>query len=508
VGVFILSSSPLKEEIGMRRTLLLLLSAAVALLFTSGAVLALPSQRPDNTPMIDGRVRAIEQVGTNIWLGGRFSRVEQRNGTLLGSVANVAVFDSKTNKFKNIGPKLGGTDSEVWDMTTYGEDVLIAGKFAGTSSTQKNLVLVDGKTGRVLRWYNSPSLKSVLAAPDLGRIYAGGVSLWAFERSGKKLWTKAKTTVDPTIRPHDSSPAYRDLELDADGKTIWAACICDKVGGKAAKALVKLDTEGNHDASWLTRAGTEAFGLSVVEHNGKLYLGAGGGDFVAELDQGAGGKRSWVRDTSGSAQAVAVYDGQLVVGGHFYYVGDDKADNQAGTCGFGRPGEPQLDPNGECQRRQGIAAYSYKGRLDPDWHPAYSGSYSLVWDLHVEGLRLHTGGEFKKVSGVTQTSYARLSPASIKGNSRPNTLSSTANDEAIYGYGGADRIHAWGGDTWHLGGGPDEGRGGRGDDRIRAVDRSKDNIFCGPGSDRVKANPRDNVAGGCEKVKRAGIRVG
>jgi hypothetical protein len=50
--------------------------------------------------------------------------------------------------------------------------------------------------------------------------------------------------------------------------------------------------------------------------------------------------------------------------------------------------------------------------------------------------------------------------------------------------------------------------GGRGDDRIRAVDRSKDNIFCGPGSDRVKANPRDNVAGGCEKVKRAGIRVG
>src|SRR5215203_5615572 len=158
----------------MRRTLLLLLSAAVALLLASGAVLALPSEMPDNTPMVDGRVRAIEQVGTNIWLGGRFSRVEQRNGTLLGRVANVAVFDSKTNKFKNIGPKLGGTDSEVWDMTTYGEDVLIAGKFAGTSSTQKNLVLVDGTTGKVIRWYDSPSLKSVLSVPKLGRIYGGG----------------------------------------------------------------------------------------------------------------------------------------------------------------------------------------------------------------------------------------------------------------------------------------------------------------------------------------------
>jgi len=39
-------------------------------------------------------------------------------------------------------------------------------------------------------------------------------------------------------------------------------------------------------------------------------------------------------------------------------------------------------------------------------------SYSLVWELHAEGLRLHTGGEFKKVSGVTQHSYARLSPTS------------------------------------------------------------------------------------------------
>ena len=69
-----------------------------------------------------------------------------------------------------------------------------------------------------------------------------------------------------------------------------------------------------------------------------------------------------------------------------------------------------LRQNGECQRRQGMAAYSFGGRLDPDWNPAYSGSYSLVWDLHTEGLRLHTGGEFKKVSSVTQNSYARLSP--------------------------------------------------------------------------------------------------
>jgi hypothetical protein len=385
-----------------------------------GSALALPSEVPDDTPMVDGRVRAIEQVGTNIWLGGKFTQVKKRDGTVLANVANVTVFDSQTEQYKPIAPSLGGTGAEVWDMMVYGTgpdaDVLIAGKFSGPSSTKKNLVLVDGTTGKVIRWYNnSPTLKSVLAAPGLGRVYGGGVSLSAFEFStGKKLWTRSKTTVDSTIRPHDSSPAYRDLELDADGKTIWAACICDAVDGKPAKALIKLDIEGNHYASWVTEAGEAAFGQSVVDHNGKLYLAAGGSDFLAEYDKTAKGTRGWVRDTSGSAQAVALLDDKLVVGGHFYAVGDQGGDR----CGAGRPGDvdqkgnPTLDPYGECQRRQGIAAYSFGGQLDP-WNPAYSGSYSLVWELHVEGLRLHTGGEFKKVSGVVQNSYARLSPASL-----------------------------------------------------------------------------------------------
>src|SRR5215208_6254621 len=494
----------------MRRTLLLLFSTAVALLLASGAVVALPSEKPDDTPMVDGRVRAIEQVGTKIWAGGRFSRVEQRNGTLLGRVANVAVFDSKTEEYrKGVAPTLGGTGAEVFDMTLYGDDVLIAGNFSGPTTNKGNLVLVDGTTGKVSRWYNSPVLKSVLPAPELERVYGGGRSLTAFDfATGEKLWTKAKTDVD-AIRAHDSKPAYRDLELDADGKTIWAACICDKVDANPAKALVKLDTEGKHYASWLTEAGTGSFGQSVVDHNGKLYLAAGGSDFVAEFDKTAGGTRGWKRDTSGSAQAVAIYDRKLVVGGHFYYVGDDKADK----CGAGRPGEPKLDPNGECQRRQGIAVYSLGGKLDPNWNPAYSGSYSLVWEVHAEGLRLHTGGEFKKVSGVTQHSYARLSPDSIKGtikgDERANTLTGTPNDDAIYGYGGADRIHAWGGnDTLRLGGGKDKGQGGRGNDYLCAVDGSKDTIYCGPGADRVRANPGDNVAGDCEKVTRAGKRVG
>ena len=128
------SSSLLEKASGIRKAVLLLLSTAVVLLIASGAILALPSERPDKTPMVDGRVRAIEQVGTNTWLGGTFTRVKNHKGTVVANVSNLAVVDSKTKQYKNISPKLGGKDSEVWDMARYGEDVLIAGSFSGSTA--------------------------------------------------------------------------------------------------------------------------------------------------------------------------------------------------------------------------------------------------------------------------------------------------------------------------------------------------------------------------------------
>src|ERR671916_1323092 len=103
----------------MRRSVLVLASMALAMLLACGVALALPSETPDQTPMVNGTVRAIEQVGTNIWLGGKFTQVKQRNGTVVANVSNLAVFDSKTKRYKNIAPSLRGTNSEVWYMTLY-----------------------------------------------------------------------------------------------------------------------------------------------------------------------------------------------------------------------------------------------------------------------------------------------------------------------------------------------------------------------------------------------------
>jgi hypothetical protein len=100
----------------------------------------------------------------------------------------------------------------------------------------------------------------------------------------------------------------------------------DAVDGRAAKALVKLDLEGNHDASWHAAADPPSWGMSVALANGALYLGAGGSDYLAEFSKAEGGDPTWVRDTSGSLQVVEVMDSQLVIGGHFWRVADHPDD--------------------------------------------------------------------------------------------------------------------------------------------------------------------------------------
>jgi len=381
------------------------------------APLALPpsSKAPDNVPTVGPlntqttTVRSIVRAGDNVWVGGRFTQVE-RDGTVLDTVSNVAVFDAATGEYKSsLTPKLGEGDANaiVHDMAVYNGDVLIAGEFAGPSATQKNLVLVDGNTGQVKQWYDAPVLRSVLADPQRGRVYGGGVSLTAFDfASGNKLWTRAKTAVDETIQRNNPPAAgYRDLELD--GNTIWAACACDSVEGQSTKALVKIDVAtGDRDASWNTRASNLTVGVSLAQDGNNLYLGAGGDDFLAAYPKAGNGIPTWTRDTSGGVQAVEVVRGGLVLGGHFEEVADRKADdcgNQDDKDGIG------LDPNNECQTRLGAAAYTLGGTLD-GWAPKIQGGEE-VWALRPDGTRLHVGGDFRQVNDADQSHhYVRLSP--------------------------------------------------------------------------------------------------
>jgi RTX calcium-binding nonapeptide repeat (4 copies) len=106
--------------------------------------------------------------------------------------------------------------------------------------------------------------------------------------------------------------------------------------------------------------------------------------------------------------------------------------------------------------------------------------------------------------------------AVITGNDNDNRLVGTPRNDTIKGKGGDDLLRGMqGNDKLYPGSGEDKVTTGPGNDFVDAVDRSKDEIVCLHGNDRVRANPGDVVARPpefgpevrCEKVVREGIRV-
>src|SRR5215212_9028659 len=92
-------------------------------------------------------------------------------------------------------------------------------------------------------------------------------------------------------------------------------------------------------------------------------------------------------------------------------------------------------------------------------------------------------GIFLTLISVIVLVFAGIALAAvINGNNGNNNLVGTPRGDHIRGFGGNDTIR---------------GRGGA------------DEMMGGPGNDRARANPGDDIKGGsCEKVIRAGQRVG
>jgi hypothetical protein len=92
----------------------------------------------------------------------------------------------------------------------------------------------------------------------------------------------------------------------------------------------------------------------------------------------------------------------------------------------------------------------------------------------------------------------------LGGGAGADRLFGGADADRLTGGAGNDRLSgAAGGDTLTGGGGSDTISGGAGADVVRARDRRRDTIACGPGRDRVTADRVDRVARDCERVARA-----
>ncbi len=125
-------------------------------------------------------------------------------------------------------------------------------------------------------------------------------------------------------------------------------------------------------------------------------------------------------------------------------------------------------------------------------------------ELLVTDPRRHSGDGGGDAGGACENA--------IVGTRKRDRLAGTKDGDRLRGRGGNDRLNGKrgddclqggrGGDRLNGGKGSDKLKGGGGGDRIKAKDGERDAIRCGPGRDRVKADRKDRISKGCERIKR------
>ena len=382
---------------------------------------ALPAAQPDTTYMVDGTVQTLVQVqppGQNlIWIGGKFTHVMKTRKLPVASVNGLAVLDDITGAPPPLVhvPVLSRStgDPVVYDMALSPDAsvLYIAGVFNTVDGApRKNVAAIDPATGALLPFAPNAQSASSIYATDT-TVYVGGVKLTAYQLDGKRTpgFFAPKAIIDPTLRNLTTKATFRGIV--ASGSTLVVACQCDSVLGAAGvqptKAVVEIDETTGALLPWTPsnmQTDSGAWGSRVIVENDPLsglptvYLAAGGSDFTAAYDF-VTGTQLWKTDTSGSSQVLTMYQGSLIVGGHFVYTESPTTpqcgqnDNPTPGC-YHTPRLVALDP------ATGAVLLS-PDTLQP-WNPGICCIYLGIWALLVDasGTSLHVGGAFKEAGGT------------------------------------------------------------------------------------------------------------
>jgi hypothetical protein len=390
---------------GVRKIVVAAATVLATLTATTGSATAgVPSQQADATGMVDDTAFSVTVAGGHVWVGGEFDRSLTASGGAAGAAPGIAAFSVSSGAPASVRLPSLGSGPIVNDQSLGSNGVLyLAGKFTYQfgGSTRRNLVGIDPSSGAIEKGFSTPTLYSVLAMGD--RVYAGGSKLEAYRTDGGRDagFRAVSSAIDPSLRGHGTPNQFRDLV--AHSGDVIAIGKFDFINGDPQKVAVRIDADSGQPKSW--RIGgidqrSAAYGLAGQVAGDRLYIAAGGSDFAAAY-RAADGGQIWKTDTSGSAQAITMFDAAtVIVGGHFQWV----ANSPGQQCGSNQ------SPNRNClNQRRLVALNASNGAAVTSWRPQICCAYNGVWSVAVSGGSLHVAGVFTKAGGRNQRNYARFS---------------------------------------------------------------------------------------------------
>ena len=348
---------------------------------------------PDLMPGFNGTVLAVAYSGNTMYVGGDFASVVVKGKAVTRN--RLAAINARTGALLDWAP---AADGRVKALAVSGSGVYVAGDF-GTIDGQKrdSIAKIDANTGAVASTFkHSITGRPYALTVGDGRVYLGGAftsvngqtrtRLAAFSMSSGNLDTTWKPTADDQVEA-----------LTSAGGRVYAGGKFKKVNSTSGYTrLVALEpASGKIVTGFKPNALVISYGIAVGPAGVYTANGGQGGKASAYT---TAGKLKWTATFDGDAQAVAVHNDTVYVGGHF-----DKA------CRTPRTGAQGVCLDGSDVRIK-LAAFAEKTGKLQSWRADGNGIEGvLTMATNASFGALAAGGAFTLINGKSTKRLAQFS---------------------------------------------------------------------------------------------------